>query len=421
MTTTRLLAALLACTAAPAAWAQDAPFCGGISLVGTWAGGTPEASDALGPEAFFDLRGAVPIAGHLVTLFEASQPGAVRIDVAALPSGDPYVALYDESGGEVAADDDGGGGYAASLTADLQPGRYCLATRSYESGVTDVSVQIGRPELFPEPAPGADGGDGGGFDGGGGGGEAAFGPGCGEPGVAVLADGALDPAALAAGPSVVGTAGGMPAVEFTLTEATALSVTAYSDTGDPIISLLDPDGGLIDENDDFDGLNSRIDVTYDLSPGTYCVELEDLNGDDHAITVALEAFDPVADRARRLGLMEFSPAGQDEVEIVELGTIAAELTHDVQASDVAQWLAFDLPEPGVLIVEAVSAERDPEVKLFDRLGRELAYNDDAPGGGLDSLLTQRVGAGRHVLGVRILDAGAQGNVRVLLERYVRAR
>lgn len=404
-----LTALIVAPVLAAPARAQDAPFCGGISLVGEWVGGDADGSDAMAPEALFDFEGRVPIAGHMVRMFTMSQAGEIRIDVAAIPSGDPYIALYDEGGTEVGADDDSGGDFAASLTTGLQPGTYCLAARSYESGVTDVSVQIGRPDFFSEPAPEVPVAP-----------QATDGAGCESPEVGLLTDGPLSAADLDDAPAVTGSAGATPGLAFTLAEAAPLAITAESEAGDPVIRLLDPSGEVLAENDDSEGLNSRIAMAEPLAAGEYCIELEDLNGPDNTITVTLQAFDPVAERLRRLAAMEFAPASSDPVEITDLGPVATSVSADLVASSDASWFAFDMAEGGLLLIEAVGDEVDTEIRLFDRLGREVAYNDDGPEG-LDSFIVQRTQPGGYLLGVRVLDEGGRGTVRLLLERYVRAQ
>ena len=415
---TPALATGLACLAAPAL--AQAPICGGISAVGEWVGGDEAGSDLMGPEAFFDLSGQVPIGGHMVRMFTLSQDGPLRVDVRAVPSGDPYVSIYAADGTEVAADDDGAGEFGARVQTELAAGTYSLAARSYASGITDVSVQMGRPQLFgddpapaapqptdaptpaaPQPAPGRVG---------------AF---CGEPDVAMLGGGTVDLAALRAGVAAQNSAAAAPGYGFTLTEATPLTITATSEFGDPLIRLVDAAGNLLAENDDFDGLDSRIDMTAALAPGTYCVEVDDLNSGQDPITVALAAFDPVADRARRLGAMEFAPASTDDVArtAIALDTVHSQ---DFTASSTATWFDLSIPSGGLVLIDAVGTGVDPEVRLFDRLGREVAYNDDGPDS-LDSFLVHRAAPGGYVLGVRIREEGAEGNVRLVLERYVPAQ
>lgn len=397
-------------TALPA-WAQS-PICGGISVVGDWVGGSEAESDLTGADTIFEADGRVPIAGHLVRMFTLSRETEIRIEVAAEPAGDPYIAVYDAAGTEVAADDDGGDGFASRVETTLATGTYCLAARSYESGVTDVSVRIGLASAFddqtaPRPAgdvsppPVTDGG-------------AA----CFQSGMARLGDD-LAPPDLTAGLAADLTAGETPALGFSLSAGTSISITAESDGGDPLIRLRDANGAVLGENDDFEGLDARIDLTQPLSAGEYCIEIEDLNGPDNAIAVALLTFDAAADRLRRLDAAEFAPTDDDDVPITDLGELDTAVLREVQASGRATWFTFDLPGGGLVLTEAIGGGFDPAVILFDRVGRRVGENDDGPEG-LDSFLAARLVPGRYTLAVRLIDESA-GPIRLLMERYVPAQ
>lgn len=403
-----LLGTALTFAGAAPALAQ-APICGGISLVGEWVGGAEAASDVFASSDVFDLEGQVPIAGHLVRMFTLSEAAEVRVDVAALPSGDPYIAIYDSDGAEVAADDDSGGDFASRIRTTLDPGTYCLAARSYESGVTDVAVRIGTVAAFGDAAPAAptvpspD---------------TRGGAACFEEGMALLSDAPLDESSLSAGLSLALTSGETPALGFSTRASGPLSITAQSDRGDPLIRLLDRNRATLFENDDHEGLNARIDVQGGLDDGAYCLEVEDLNGEGNRIEVAVTAFDPAADRLRRLNAAEFAPTSADSVTVTYLGPLQSALVRDVAGSGEATWLSFDLPEGGLLLAEAIGTDIDPMIILFDRAGRRVAENDDGPDG-LDSFLATRLLPGRYTMAVRAVDDRA-GAIRVLLERYVSA-
>ncbi|SDZ09863.1 hypothetical protein SAMN05444004_10629 [Jannaschia faecimaris] len=400
----------LALIGAAPAQAQS-PICGGISVVGEWVGGEEAGSDLTSAAQVFEADGRVPIAGHLVRMFSLSGATDIRIDVDAAPSGDPYISIYDAGGTEVAADDDSGENFGSRIQTTLGAGTYCLAARSYESGVTDVSVRIGAADVFGDTTPAAtpqssspSGTEGGAS--------------CFTPGMARLGDG-LTPSDLTGGIFANLTASESPALGFSLAQETPLSVIANSENGDPLIRLLDANGAVIGENDDFDGLNSRIDLTQSLQPGDYCIEIEDLNGADNAIEVGVEAFDPAADRLRRLNAAEYAPTSSDSVMVTDLGTLETALLHEVQASGDASWITIDLPAGGLVLTEVIGDGFDPIVTLFDRVGRRVAENDDGPEG-LDSFLATRLLPGRYMIAVRLID-DSSGPVRLLMERYVPAQ
>lgn len=411
MTAARILAVLAVGLAAPAA--AQAPSCGGIGVVGAWIGGEEAGSDLATADGTLQADGQVPIAGHLVRLFALSEPTTIQADVAAVPSGDPYAAIYDASGAEVATDDDSGGQLAARIVADLAAGRYCLAARSYEAGVTDVTVRIGRAdaELPPAPPPPVSPTEA----------EAAPTGGCDALDVARLGDGPLDGAALAEGISATAPASERPAYLFELAEPMPVTLTAAGQAADPLIRLRDGAGAVVAENDDADGLDARIDQATPLPAGRYCVEVEDLNGGDAAVTVGLKTFDALSDRLRRIGTLEIAPTGTDPVAVSDLGVLDTALTASMEAGATARWFAFDLPTGGLVLAEAVSigGTADPVATLFDRVGRVVATSDDGPQG-LDSLIVHRAVPGRYLVGLRTYAEGP-GEVRLLLERFVPAR
>lgn len=393
-----------------AAVAQEAQFCGGISLVGSWIGAGPDGSDVatLSAPAVADAR--VPIAGHAVTLFTVSQATALRIDVDGVPEGDPYASVFAEDGREVASDDDGGVDLGVRMDVALEPGTYCLATRSYDDGVADVVVRIGPDAAFG-PTTTRDGP------------AAVARGGCGTSDVARLGEGPLTAADLADGLSVTEAAVARPGYAFTLAEPMGLTVTAIApdDDADPSIRLMDDAGNVVAENDDADGLDSRFEVVEPMAPGTYCLALEDLDDRDGRIAVTVSSFDPATLRRREIAAMEAAPGVSDAVAVEELGTLATALTTRVEAQANAQWVAFSAPEGGLLLIEAVSPDgaADPMIALFDGLGRPLGRNDDGPVG-LDSLLVHRAGPGRYVIGVRTYE-DATGPVNVAIERFLPAR
>ena len=137
--------------------------------------------------------------------------------------------------------------------------------------------------------------------------------------VASLSDGPIDAATLADGLSAEGSAADRPAWTFDLADPSPIVVTARSVEGDPLIRLRDEAGAILGENDDADGLNSRIDVATPLAPGRYCIEVEDLREGASPIAVALTALDPVAERRRRIDALEIAPVSTDAVEVTDLG------------------------------------------------------------------------------------------------------
>ncbi|WP_298430573.1 hypothetical protein [uncultured Jannaschia sp.] len=404
----RLAAALLLAAALPAQ-AQEAPICGGISLVGEWLGGTADGSDIATADAPFDGSGAVPIAGHLVRMFTLSAPAEIRVEVAARPEGDPYVTVFDAAGTQVGEDDDGGGDFAARAEMSLEPGSYCLAARSYESGVTEVDLRVGRADQAAMTAPAettpAYQGEASG--------------GCGAPDIAVLAE-RITAADLADGLSAGGPTGVTPAWALSLAEPLSLTLTGVSETGDPVLRLRDGTGRLLAENDDADGLNSRIDMTDPLPPGEYCLEVEDLNGSENDVFVEILSFDPDAERRREIAAGNMAPGPSDDTPIREIGILETVLVTEAQATTEAVWFSLNVAQGGLVLIEALGNGLDPAVSLFDRAGRDMGRNDDGPNG-LDAQLVTKLFPGEYLLALRMVGDGQSGPVRIVMERYVPAQ
>ena len=416
--------ALLALGAAAPALAQD--FCGGLSANGQWIGGTEEASDISTAGAYMEQMALVLQNNEYVALFSASAPTEVRVEAQGRGSGDPLIELRDEGGAVAASDDDSGGNGASRAETTLQPGRYCLTMRSYDGSPMSGFVRVGRIEHealtagMDTPAqptePGAPG-------------DPA------QPPDPVLAGGACDAstitrhlsdapleAQIAAAPvSQTASVDEVPSWGFTLSQPTALSITAENENADPVITLYDEHGSYLAENDDWDGLNSRIDMAMPLQPGTYCIGLNALSDTSLPVTVSVSAYDA---QSAQLGLYErgeAAPPLDGSYPVTALGPLATRLRQDVQSTDSTTWFSFEVSEPGLVLVEAVTnGMGDPTLVLFDDFGREIAYNDDN-GDSLDSLITARVMPGTYLVGLRQLSEGGQALTRLLFERYVPAQ
>lgn len=416
--------AILALAAAAPAFAQD--FCGGLSANGQWIGGTEEASDVSAAASYMEQMALVLQSNEYVALFSVSAPTAVRLEAQGRGSGDPMIELRDEGGAVVASDDDSGGNGASRAETTLQPGRYCLSMRSYDGSPMSGFVRVGRTEhealtagmdvpvqpadpLAPsDPAQPFDPGLAGGV--------------CDAATItSYMSDAPLDTQIAAAPVSQTASVNEVPYWGFTLSQPTALSITAENEAADPVITLYDEYGSYLAENDDWDGLNSRIDMAVPLQPGTYCIAMNALSDTSLPIAVSVLAYDA---QAAQLGLYErgeAAPPLDGSYPVTALGPLSTRLRQDVQSTDATTWFSFEVGEPGLVLVEAVTnGMGDPTLVLFDDFGREVAYNDDN-GDSLDSLITARVMPGTYLVGVRQLGEGSQALTRMLFERYVPAQ
>lgn len=419
--------AALALLAAGPALAQD--FCGGLSANGQWIGGTEAASDVATAGSYMEQMALVLQNNEYVALFSVSQPTGVRIEAQGRGSGDPRVELRDEAGSVVLSDDDSGGAGAARAETQLQPGRYCVSMNSYDGSPMSGFVRVGRTEhaalttgmeVADDPAQPADPmqpldpmqpAD-----------PAATGGACDLSTItAYLSDAPLDGQIGSAPVTQTATVDEVPYWGFVLTQPTALSITAENESADPTITLYDESGLYLADNDDWDGLNSRLDMASPLQPGTYCIAMNALSDRAQPVTVSVAAYDPQAAQTGMYDRGEAAPPLDGSYPVAPLGPLATRLRQDIQSTDTTTWFSFEITEPSLVLVEAVTnGMGDPRLVLFDDFGREIAYNDDSATS-LDSLLTARVSPGTYLVGVRQLGEGTQALTRLLLERYVPAR
>jgi hypothetical protein len=281
------LAAL--CLLAHPALAQ-APECGGIGADGAWIGGTPEASDPAMAADALTLGGvSVPLGAPAVALFTLSAPMPLRLE-AASANGDPVLELYDASGALIVTDDDSGGGLDSRAETELAPGGYCLAVRGFGGSTLAADIRVGRLEHEPLTV----GLAGGFFEPGGGltGPEfVGIHPCTADTPAVALTQGPIEAALDLGGAQATGTVTDTPYYRFTLATPQSLSLRAYNEAADPYIYLFDGSGALLAENDDYDSLNSRIDMTDPpLQPGTYCVGMRALTVPHVPVTHLVRGF-----------------------------------------------------------------------------------------------------------------------------------
>ena len=397
-----ILSALLVC-AAPPVLAQTTP-CGDAGDGGQWIAGSEAASDIATAETFGEQMALVLNANRFVGLFSLSAAAEVRIEAAGRGNGDPTLTLLGPDGTEIATDDDSGGNGAARIETPLDPGTYCAVVRSFDDTPMTAFVRIGRTEMEAltdgmSDAPGQTS-------------DTNRAAGCAAATVVgTLGDGAL---------TYQGSAADAGFARFTLDAPTAVSITADNADADPSLTLMGPDGEMLAENDDFDGLNARIDMASPLDPGTYCIALEAISDRDAPIDVAIRTYDAAAALASLYDQGEAAPPMDGSVAITDLGPLQNRTRQDLQVDGVTSWFSVSLDAPGLLLVEALrsGSAGDPWLVLYDDLGREIARDDDG-GDDTNARIAARVMTGTYLVGVRQVGDNS-GFVRLLLERYVPA-
>jgi len=391
---TTVIASLLLAAASPA-FAQE--ICGGFGDSGQWIGGDEAASDITTADTYREQMALVLGGNEYVSLFSLSAPTDVRVEAAGRGSGDPIIDLLDNTGGIILTDDDSGGNAASRAETTLDPGTYCMSMRSYDGGPMTAFVRIGRQEQEPltEGVSVGGGGD---------------------------AEGSCDSAMPfgALGRSVTASVSETPYWSFDLETETPITITAENETADPVITLYGPGETYIDENDDYDGLNARLDLTNGLAAGTYCLAVSALSDDSAPITVSINEYDAEEALQTLYARGEAAPPLDGSIPVTDLGVLTSRMRQDVQATEDVTWFSIDFDDAGLLVVEAIAnGSSDPWLVIYDDLGRQVGQNDDY-GDGLDSLIAVRLSAGTYIIGVRQYDGG-QGFIRLLAERYVRAQ
>jgi len=409
---------VLLCMAAAPVGAQDVS-CGGLGDDARWIARDALTSDVVAsPDPLF-LGGAIAGVGdRFVTLFSVASSGTYRIE--ARPTGgdsDPVLELFDEAGALVVLDDDSGGGVASRAELPLAPGRYCLAVRGFGGAGVVADLQVSR---LDQPA--ITEGLAGGFVG-----TEGLPPFVGvqpclpSTPALPLGSGPLD-AQLGAGTSARNSAAAAPYYRFSIANPQALSIRAENPAADPYIYLFDGRGALLGENDDSENsLNSRIDVTQPLQPGTYCIGMRALSDPDLPITVSVRGFDPVAAQQEEYALADAAPPLGGTYPVTDIGVLDRVSVRDMRVpGDRAQFVSFTVSEPGLVLITADElSDSDPWLRVFDTAGRLIAENDDA-NGTLNSEVALRVYPGRYTVGVRQYSTATNGVVRLAMQRYVPA-
>lgn len=402
-----LAAAILSTTAA---YAQD--VCGLAG--GQWIGGDEASSDIATASAYQEQMALVLGGNEYVSLFSLSAPTDVRIEAAGRGAGDPLIDVYDADGAVILSDDDSGGNGSARGEATLDAGTYCMAMRSYDAAPMTAFVRIGRSEqealtagientpVTNETDPA----------------DATIGTGSGNCETAQQMDGSITDGFRISSPA--GEEGGF--WQFTLDAPTAVTITANNTSADPVLTLYDSNAVLLDENDDFDGLNSQIEYTDPLEAGTYCLGLAALDDTSIPIDLSVVTFDPAAALLALYASGDAAPPLDGSVPFTNLGVLKTRMRQDVATTNDVSWFSVDMDAPGLLLVESIGVGDDGDTVLvaYDDLGREVAYNDDY-GSGYDSLLAMRVNAGTYIIGVRQLEDAGPAQVRLVFERYESAR
>lgn len=404
----RYFAVMAASLLPVAAVAQD-QLCEGVDP-GSWVGGSREGSNLTVSDSHFEISSIAPAAGSIVSLFEVTEPTDVRLEAWGSFGADPAAELYTESGELILMNDDGGENFGVYVEETLQPGAYCMRTYSFDQSVLAASVRIGRTEHEAATSAAAEAVA-----------DAAGSYGSGNPYDACETP---EPLNLAVGMPATGqaTIGDVPkGYSITLTEPTPLVVSANSVDGDTLLTMFNANGSEIATNDDYDGLNSKLEMFSPLDPGEYCVVLQNYNGTAAAMTIEAQILDAATVRKMQIDNAEMAPLPDDDVTVSDLGPLTTSALRDVQISGVASWHKFTVTGESLVLIEAGAVgESDPMLDLFDNLGRHIEHNDDASGEDYGAQIVAKLFPGEYLVAVRNNDSERSFSTRLILERFVRA-
>lgn len=393
-------------------------FCAGLAAGAPWMGQSRGGSDiatAPGPLAWMT---EIAAGTRGIALFTLSAPMPVRIEAAPTrPDGDAVIELFDAEGRLVVFDDDSGGGTAARAEPELAAGDYCVAAMGFGGVAVDAVIQVSRLEMRAL-TPGLAGGFAGTED---------LPPFVGmqpclsDTPAIPIGQGPVDAATLLAGLRASGTAADTPYFRFTLESQQILTISATNEAADPYIYLFDAAGDLIVENDDFDGLNSRIDFTQALPAGTYCIGLRALSDPTLPIEVSLSSGEALEQASQAYANGDLMPPLDGSWPVEDLGMLPPQTDFDWPVpGGQAQWFAMEVPTEGLLLITADEvSDSDPVISFFDAQGQFLGQNDDA-NDSLNAQLAVPVAPGRYMLAVRQFDLEFKGVIRIGLSRFVPA-
>ncbi len=391
--------------------------CGVAAAGASWMGGAAATSDIAVADAPLTLTGQTsPAGGQTTHLFSLSRAMEIRVEAAPQNDGDTVLTLYNGAGDLIVTDDDSGGDLAARAELSLGPGVYCLVVRGFANQPVTADIQVSHLNMAALTV-----GLAGGFTG-----TEGMPPFVGvqpcvaaTPAIPIVQGGAIIDDTLQTPVTATNTVTDAPYYRFILTAQRPVSIRAENPGADPYIYLFDADGNLIAENDDYNSLNSRIDISDPpLTAGTYCVGMRALSNPDVPVTLTIRAFDTAAATAELYAQADAAPI-DGGYPVTDIGPLPSTFTRNLDVrGDRAVFLAFTVTEQRELLINADEVkDSDPWIRLFDEQGNLVAENDDA-NGTLNSQIAQRLNQGRYYLGVRQYSTAYDGTIRISIQKFI---
>lgn len=408
------LAAILA--AGPAFAQGNDPLQCGIYRMTDWIGDSAEASDVAKAESAIQRVVDLATGQKAVLGFRVSDADTeVRVELRPENGNDPKVQIISASGETLAMNDDYGSTLASRVDLSLPAGDYCALVEEVSNNAIRMTAQVSRaehPALISESASSSDTGI-----------AACTAETTGTP----LGDG--DFAAAIGNGRVLSrvSAAETSYLRFDLTDLTPLILRAEASGPDPKVALFDAAGNLIAENDDADGLNSRLDFPAGLAAGSYCLGVTSVSQTTGQISVSAEKLDRESYLRSAFLRGEIPPSAGLDLPVEALDLDARLPVMALMGTD-AIWYRFRVEEQTVLIFNAFgrSAGLDTKLRLFSGTGQMLEEVDDVEGStdarigprlfepGVYTMALTKVGASEGSLGVAL-------PVMLSVERFVRAK
>ncbi|WP_022706626.1 hypothetical protein [Paracoccus zeaxanthinifaciens] len=369
-----------------------------------WLGGTREGSDIATADAAIALTMTTRTGQHPHAAFTVTGD-AQQIRLEAASDGDPMLRLQTPDGTQIDENDDAAGTLNSRIETQLAPGDYCVQLIPVGNEDMTAQVQLGTADMEPLLADPED-----------------------------LAIAACTPQTEATPLAEAPLAAALPARteapasvtyhRFTLDQPTGLTLRATSEQLDPNMVLFDGTGRKIAENDDADGLNSRLDFPNGLMAGDYCLGVAPLSAGSGSIAVLAEALDRDTYLAGAYARGEIAPTADGSYPMQALEFPRDRETVVLQ-DGTAQWLTFTLEEETMVVVNAYGMMTgvDTNLALFGPGGAALEQNDDH-GEGTDSQLGPvLLQPGLYRLALTDIGRDEQGAVRpvtLTFDRFLRA-
>lgn len=186
---------------------------------------------------------------------------------------------------------------------------------------------------------------------------------------------------------------------FTLSEGTDVRLEAAGrGAGDPIIDLLDADGGIILSDDDSGGDAASRAETF-LDAGTYCMAMRSYDGGPMTAFVRIGRLEQEALTAGidTSGWMTDTGSCADAAPMGALGDSVT-----ASAAQTPYW-SFVLDAPTAVTITATNESADPVITLYGAADNFLGENDDYNGLNAQLDMTSPLDAGTYCLNVRALS------------------